>query len=55
LGSKIKLNLILAGNVEGIESNIENVTTSVLNLVAGSSLNKNESIFYIDEGTKKNN
>ena len=55
LGSKIKLNLILAGNLEGIESNIENVTTSVLNLIAGSSLNKNESIFYIDEGTKKKN
>src|SRR5215204_657495 len=55
LGSKIKLNLILAGNVEGIESNIQNVTTSVLNLIAGSSLNKNESIFYIDEGTKKKN
>src|SRR5688500_8709652 len=55
LGSKIKLNLILAGNVEGMESNIENVTTSVLNLISGSSLNKNESIFYIDEGTKKDN
>ena len=55
LGSKIKLNLILAGNVEGMEPNIENVTTSVLNLTSGSSLNKNESIFYIDEGTKKNN
>ena len=55
LGSKIKLNLILAGNVEGMEPNIENVTTSVLNLISGSSLNKNESIFYIDEGTKKNN
>jgi NAD(P)-dependent dehydrogenase (short-subunit alcohol dehydrogenase family) len=55
LGSKIKLNLILAGNVEGMESTIENVTTSVLNLISGSSLNKNESIFYIDEGTKKNN
>ena len=55
LGSKIKLNLILAGNVEGMESNIENVTSSVLNLISGSSLNKNESIFYIDEGTKKNN
>ena len=53
LGSKIKLNLILAGNIEGIESNIENVTTSVLNLIAGSSLNKNESIFYIDEGKKE--
>jgi NAD(P)-dependent dehydrogenase (short-subunit alcohol dehydrogenase family) len=55
LGSKIKLNLILAGNVEGIESNMDNVTTSVLNLIAGSSLNKNESIFYIDEGRKKEN
>ncbi|HEU5461106.1 MAG TPA: SDR family NAD(P)-dependent oxidoreductase [Nitrososphaeraceae archaeon] len=54
LGSKIKLNLILAGNVEGIESNMDNVTTSVLNLIAGSSLNKNESIFYIDEGKKEN-
>ena len=53
LGSKIKLNLILAGNVEGIESNMDNVTTSVLNLIAGSSLNKNESIFYIDEGKKE--
>ena len=52
LGSKITLNLILPGNIEGIESNIENVTTSVLNLIAGSSLNKNESIFYIDEGKK---
>ena len=54
LGSKITLNLILPGNIEGIESNIENVTTSVLNLIAGSSLNKNESIFYIDEGKKEN-
>lgn len=53
LGSKITLNLILPGNVEGIESNIENVTTSVLNLIAGSALNKNESIFYIDEGKKE--
>src|SRR5215204_1752618 len=55
LGSKIKLNLILAGNVEGIESKIENVTTSVLNLIAGSSLNKNEAFFYMKEGTKKKN
>ncbi|MGZ5550055.1 MAG: SDR family oxidoreductase, partial [Nitrososphaeraceae archaeon] len=53
LGSKIKLNLILPGNIEGMESNIENVTTSILNLIAGSSLNKNESIFYIDEGKKE--
>ena len=53
LGSKITLNLILPGNIEGVESNIENVTTSVLNLIAGSSVNKNESIFYIDEGKKE--
>src|SRR5215212_5510999 len=54
LGSKIKLNLILAGNVEGVEPDIGNVTTSILNLISGSSLNKNESIFYIDEGKKSN-
>ena len=53
LGSNIKLNLILPGNIEGIESNIDNVTTSILNLIAGSSLNKNESIFYIDEGKRE--
>jgi NAD(P)-dependent dehydrogenase (short-subunit alcohol dehydrogenase family) len=53
LGSKIRLYLILAGNVEGVESDIGNVTTSILNLISGSSLNKNESIFYIDEGKKK--
>jgi NAD(P)-dependent dehydrogenase (short-subunit alcohol dehydrogenase family) len=53
LGSRIRLYLILAGNVEGVESDIENVTTSILNLISGSSLNKNESIFYIDEGKKK--
>jgi NAD(P)-dependent dehydrogenase (short-subunit alcohol dehydrogenase family) len=52
LGSKIRLYLILAGNVEGVESDIGNVTTSILNLISGSSLNKNESIFYIDEGKK---
>jgi NAD(P)-dependent dehydrogenase (short-subunit alcohol dehydrogenase family) len=53
LGSKITLKLILPGNIEGNESNIENVTSSVLNLIAGSSMNKNESIFYIDEGKKE--
>ena len=53
LGSKIKLNLVLAGNVEGIDPDIGNITTSLLNLISGSSLNKNESIFYIDEGKKR--
>jgi len=54
LGSKIRLYLVLAGNVEGVEPDIGNVTTSILNLISGSSLNKNESIFYIDEGKKSN-
>jgi NAD(P)-dependent dehydrogenase (short-subunit alcohol dehydrogenase family) len=52
LGSRIRLYLVLAGNIEGVESDIGNVTTSILNLISGSSLNKNESIFYIDEGKK---
>src|SRR5215204_5840880 len=54
LGSKIRLYLVLAGNIEGVEPDIGNVTTSILNLISGSSLNKNESIFYIDEGKKSN-
>jgi NAD(P)-dependent dehydrogenase (short-subunit alcohol dehydrogenase family) len=54
LGSEIRLYLILAGNVEGVEPAIGNITTSILNLISGSSLNKNESIFYIDEGKKSN-
>ena len=54
LGSRIRLYLVLTGNVEGVEPNIGNVTTSILNLISGSSLNKNESIFYIDEGKKSN-
>ena len=54
LGSRIRLYLVLAGNVEGVEPDIGNVTTSILNLISGSSLNKNESIFYIDEGKKSN-
>jgi NAD(P)-dependent dehydrogenase (short-subunit alcohol dehydrogenase family) len=52
LASRIRLYLILAGNIEGVESDIGNITTSILNLISGSSLNKNESIFYIDEGKK---
>ncbi|HZA65086.1 MAG TPA: SDR family NAD(P)-dependent oxidoreductase [Nitrososphaeraceae archaeon] len=54
LGSRIRLYLVLAGNVEGVEPDMGNVTTSILNLISGSSLNKNESIFYIDEGKKSN-
>jgi hypothetical protein len=53
LGSKIRLYLILAGNIEGVEPDTGNVTKSILNLISGSSTNKNESIFYIDEGKRK--
>ena len=49
LKSNIKLNLVLPGNTNGQESTLENVQNSLLNLSAGASLNKNESIFYIDE------
>ena len=49
LKSNIKLNLVLPGNTNGQESTLENVQDSLLNLSAGNSLNKNESIFYIDE------
>ena len=49
LKSNIKLNLVLPGNTNGQESTLENVKNSLLNLSAGNSLNKNESIFYIDE------
>lgn len=49
LGSKIKLHLVLAGNIEGSEPVLSNITSSVLNLITGSVLHRNESIFYIDE------
>jgi hypothetical protein len=52
LGSKIRLYLVLPGNTEGIEPKIENVTDSVLNLIAGSALQRNETIFCIDEAKK---
>ncbi len=52
LGSKIKLNLILAGSNEGNESKPENVENSVINLLEGASTNRHESIFYIDEVSK---
>ncbi|MGD1838575.1 MAG: SDR family NAD(P)-dependent oxidoreductase [Nitrososphaeraceae archaeon] len=49
LKSNIKLHLVLPGNTNGQESTLDNVQNSLLNLSAGSALNKNESIFYIDE------
>ena len=52
LGSSIKLHLVLAGNSEGSEPDTGRLYNSVLNLVAGVALNRNEAIFYIDEATK---
>lgn len=52
LGSNIRLYLVLPGNIEGVESRLDNVTNSILNLVSGSALHRNESIFCIDEAKK---
>ncbi|NOJ28197.1 MAG: alcohol dehydrogenase [Nitrososphaera sp.] len=49
LGSSIKLHLVLAGNSEGAEPNADRLHRSILNLAAGSSLKRNEAIFYVDE------
>ncbi|MDX1372603.1 MAG: alcohol dehydrogenase, partial [Nitrososphaeraceae archaeon] len=52
LGSNIRLYLVLPGNIEGAESRVDNVTNSILNLLSGSALHRNESIFCIDEAKK---
>src|SRR5919202_1574148 len=49
LGSNIRLYLILAGNIDGSNPNNDKLQTSILQLISGSALNKNETIFYIDE------
>jgi NAD(P)-dependent dehydrogenase (short-subunit alcohol dehydrogenase family) len=49
LGSNIRLYLILAGNIEGSYPNNDKLQTSILQLISGSALNKNETVFYIDE------
>jgi NAD(P)-dependent dehydrogenase (short-subunit alcohol dehydrogenase family) len=49
LGSNIRLYLILGGNIEGADSDIDNLINSVVNLVSSPSLKRNETIYYIDE------
>jgi hypothetical protein len=49
LRSNIKVCLILPGSVEGNEPNSQSLLRSLLFLASGSSIRKNESIFYIDE------
>jgi hypothetical protein len=52
LGSSIRLYLVLAGNSEGLEPDDGKLCHSTLNLASGGALNRNEAIFYIDEGRK---
>jgi NAD(P)-dependent dehydrogenase (short-subunit alcohol dehydrogenase family) len=49
LGSYIRLYLILGGNIEGNAPNNDRLQNSVLQLISGSALKRNETIFYIDE------
>ena len=49
LGSNIRLYLILGGNIEGADSDIDNLINSLVNLVSSPSLKRNETIYYIDE------
>jgi NAD(P)-dependent dehydrogenase (short-subunit alcohol dehydrogenase family) len=49
LGSNIRLYLILAGNIEGSNPNNDKLQSSILQLISGSALNRNEAVFYIDE------
>lgn len=50
LGSYIRLYLIFGGNIEGHNPNTDRLQNSVLQLISGSALKRNETIFYIDEG-----
>jgi NAD(P)-dependent dehydrogenase (short-subunit alcohol dehydrogenase family) len=49
LGSNIRLNLILPGNIKGEPPNIEILKGSLTYLLSVDSLKRNETIFYIDE------
>jgi NAD(P)-dependent dehydrogenase (short-subunit alcohol dehydrogenase family) len=49
LGSYIRLYLILGGNIEGGVPNNDSLQNSILQLISGSALKRNETIFYIDE------
>jgi NAD(P)-dependent dehydrogenase (short-subunit alcohol dehydrogenase family) len=49
LGSHIRLYLILGGNIEGGAPNNDRLQNSILQLISGSALKRNETIFYIDE------
>lgn len=49
LASDIRLYLILAGNLDGATPNNDRLEGSILQLLSGSTSNRSETIFYIDE------
>jgi NAD(P)-dependent dehydrogenase (short-subunit alcohol dehydrogenase family) len=50
LHSNMKIFLLLPGNINGDKPDDQILFDSISNLISGSSVKKNESIFYIDEG-----
>jgi len=49
LGSRIRLFLILPGNLEGSESNAQRLSRSVVQIISDQVGNNNDCIFYVDE------
>jgi len=49
LGSSIRLYLLLPGNIDGYTPKPEHLSNSILQLISGSNMERNESIFYLDE------
>src|ERR671930_142341 len=49
LGSNIRLYLILPGNIEGANPNNYKLQDSILQLISGSALKRNETVYFIDE------
>lgn len=52
LGSTIRLYLILPGNIEGLESNAESLSKSVVRILSNQVGMSSDSIFYVDEVRK---
>jgi hypothetical protein len=52
LGSGIRLFLILPGNLEGSESDAQQLSRSVLQIISNQVGNNNDCIFYVDEVRK---
>jgi len=52
LGSRIRLFLILPGNIEGSESDAQRLSRSVVQIISDQVGNNNDCIFYVDEVLK---